>query len=432
MYALYTAVALIGLVTLWLPVAMLRRLTRGVPLNARARLGREAPSGAGRSSGWVHAVSVGEAIAAAPLVEGLRRLHPELPLVMTTVTSTGAQIVRNRFAGLATHRFFPLDFPSVARRAVASIDPAFLICMETELWPNTLRTLASRGVPVMIANGRISDRSYRRYRLVRRFMTSVLADVRVFAMQSDEDARRIIALGAQPERVVVTGNIKADASAADPAGSVDLWRRLLGLAPGQRVWVAGSTHAGEEGPVLDAHRAALAEFPELVLVIAPRHPERTREVLALLDRRGWPSMRRSELPAAVTSTAAPVPPVVVLDTVGELAMLYSIADVVFVGGSLIPMGGHNVLEAAQRRKPVLIGPHTGNFRESVGLLESAGAAIVVRDASELSRELRRLLADPDLRLKLGDAGYEAVASRHGAVRETLDLVGRYLYPGACA
>ncbi len=314
---------------------------------------------------------MGEAIAAAPLVEGLRRLHPELPLVMTTVTSTGAQIVRERFAGLATHRFFPLDFPSVARRAVASINPAFLICMETELWPNT-------------------------------------------------------------QRVVVTGNIKADASVADPPGAGDLWRRLLALAPSQRVWVAGSTHPGEEGPVLDAHRAALGEFPELVLVIAPRHPERTREVQAFLERRGWPSVRRSELPAAVTSTAGPVPPVVILDTVGELAMLYSIADVVFVGGSLVPMGGHNVLEAAQRRKPVLIGPHTTNFRESAGLLESAGGAIVVRDAPDLSRELRRLLADPDLRLKLGDAGFEAVASRHGAVRETLDLVGRYLYPEARA
>ena len=184
--------------------------------------------------------------------------------------------------------------------------------------------------------------------------------------------------------------------------------------------------------MLDAHRAALAECPELVLVIAPRHPERTREVLALVDRRGWPSVRRSELPAAVTTADAPVPPVVILDTVGELAMLYAVADVVFVGGSLVPMGGHNVLEAALRRKPVLIGPHSENFRESVGLLESAGAALVVRDPSELSRELRRLLADQDLRLKLGDAGYEAVASRHGAVRETLDLVGRYLYPGAGA
>jgi 3-deoxy-D-manno-octulosonic-acid transferase len=432
MYVLYTTAALVGLVALWAPIALLRRFTRGVPLNARARLGRAAPIDAGRPSAWLHAVSVGEAIAAAPLVEGLRRLHPELSLVMTTVTNTGAQIVRERFAGLATHRFFPLDLPWVVRRVAASINPAFLICMETELWPNTLRALASRGIPVMIANGRISDRSYRRYRLVRRFMASVLADVRVFAMQSDEDARRIIALGAHPERVVVTGNLKLEAAVADPAGAVDLWRRLLGLGLEQRVWIAGSTHAGEEDAVLEAHRAAIAEFPELVLVIAPRHPERTGEVLALLERRRWPAIRRSELPFAVTSTASPVPPVVVLDTVGELATLYAIADVVFVGGSLVPVGGHNLLEAAQRRKPILIGPHVGNFRESTGLLESVGAALVVRGASELSRELRRLLADPDLRVKLGDAGYEAVASRHGAVRETLDLVGRYLYPGGRA
>lgn len=432
MYALYTAIALVGLVALWAPIALLRRLTRGVPMNARARLGRAAPVDAGRPSAWLHAVSVGEAIAAAPLVEGLRRLHPELPLVMTTVTNTGAQIVRDRFAGLATHRFFPLDLPWVVRRVAASINPAFLICMETELWPNTLRILASRGVPVMIANGRISDRSFRRYRLVRRFMTAVLADVRVFAMQSDEDARRIIALGAQPERVVVTGNIKLEAAVADPPGAVDLWRRLLGLRPEQRVWIAGSTHAGEEDVVLDAHRAALAECPELVLVVAPRHPERTGEVLALLERRGWPAIRRSELPSAVTSTASPVPPVVVLDTVGELATLYAIADVVFVGGSLVPVGGHNLLEAAQRRKPILIGPHVGNFRESTSLLESVGAALVVRDAPGLARALQRRLSDPDLRAKLGDAGHEAVASRHGAVRETLDLVARYLYPGARA
>jgi 3-deoxy-D-manno-octulosonic-acid transferase len=430
MYALYTAIALLGLVAFWLPLALIRCVTRGVPINVRARLGGAGSVGGGERSAWLHAVSVGEAIAATPLVEGLRRLCPELPLVMTTVTNTGARIVRERFAGLATHRFFPLDLPWVVRRVHASINPAFLICMETELWPNTLRVLASRGVPVMIANGRISDRSYRRYRLVRRFLTTVLADVRVFAMQSDEDARRIIALGAHPERVVVTGNIKVDASVTDPAGAVDLWRRLFGLAPEQRVWVAGSTHAGEEELVLEAHRAARAECPELVLVLAPRHPERTGEVLALVARRGWPSIRRSQLPSAATSTSDPVSPVIVLDTVGELAALYAVADVVFVGGSLVPVGGHNLLEAAQRRKPVLTGPHTENFRESTSLLESVGAALVVRDAAELSSELRRLLADPDLRAKLGDAGYEAVASRHGAVRETLDLIGRYLYPGA--
>src|SRR6266702_8783100 len=191
-------------------------------------------------------------LAAAPLVEGLRRLWPALPLVMTTVTKTGATVVRERYAGLASHRFFPLDLPWATRRFVASLDPAFLVCMETELWPNMLRTLAARGVPVMIANGRISDRSYRRYRLLRAFMSTVLADVRVFAMQSAEDARRIIALGVSPERVFVTGNVKNE-PLPDTAGSADLWRRLLGFEPGRPVWIAGSTHQGEGEGVLDAH-----------------------------------------------------------------------------------------------------------------------------------------------------------------------------------
>src|SRR3989454_4660033 len=235
----YTAAALFGLGTLWVPLALVRRFARGVPITAGARLGHGAPIGAGRPSAWLHAVSVGEAIATAPLIEGLRRLHPELPVVMTTVTNTGAQIVRKRFAGLVTHRFFPLDLPWVARRVAASINPAFLICMETELWPNTLRALASRGVPVMIANGRISDRSFRRYRLVPPLLAFVLPPLRGFALQSGEDARRIIALGAHPERGGVTGDIKVDAPVADPAGTVDLWRRRLALRPRHRVWIAG-------------------------------------------------------------------------------------------------------------------------------------------------------------------------------------------------
>src|SRR5204862_4031806 len=213
--------ARVALVLVYAPAALLRRLRRGVPLHLRDRLALRASRGEPSARpGWLHAVSVGEAIAAAPLLDGLRRLRPDRPLLVTPVTARGAGVVGERYAGVATHRFFPLDLPGAVRRFVDAVQPAFLVCMETELWPNLLRTLAARGVPVMIANGRISDRSYRRYRLVRRFMTSVLANVRVFAMQSDEDARRIIALGAQPERVVVTGNIKVDASVPDPAGSV--------------------------------------------------------------------------------------------------------------------------------------------------------------------------------------------------------------------
>src|SRR5204862_140738 len=216
------------------------------------------------------------------------------------------------------------------------------------------------------------------YRLIRALRGRVLGDVRVFAMQSAEDARRIIALGALPERVVVTGNIKSE-PLPDATGSVDLWRRLLGLQRGRPVWVAGSTHRGEEEMVLDAHQRALAECPNLMLVLAPRHPERADEVADLVAARGWPAVRRSALPRGRDPRA-----ILVLDTVGELAPLYSVADVVFVGGSLVPTGGHNMLEAALRRKPVLMGPHTTNCREAATLLEATGAALVVRDGAEVA------------------------------------------------
>ena len=422
-YPIYTAL-LAAAVTAYAPTALARRLLRGVPLNLRPRFGYGALRAAPGPRGWVHAVSVGEAITAAPLVDGLRRLYPELPLVVSTVTETGARVVAERFDGHATHRYFPLDFPSAVRRTVRAIDPAFFICMETELWPNVLRELGRRGVPTMIANGRLSDHSFQRYRLLRPLMRRVLADVRVFAMRSDEDARRMIALGAAPERVIVTGNLKIDA-AADPPGAADLWRRLLGLRPGQRVWIAGSTHKGEEDAVLAAHAAGQSVHPDLVLVLAPRHPERVEEVLALVLARGWRAVRRSTLPGAARSAR---PPVIVLDTVGELAQIYTVADAVFVGGSLVPRGGHNLLEPAMRRKPVLVGPHTDNFREAAALLVDAGAAVVVTDAASLSSELKALLSDPAVAAKRGEAGAEAVAARHGAVAATLELVERYLGP----
>jgi 3-deoxy-D-manno-octulosonic-acid transferase len=254
-------------------------------------------------------------------------------------------------------------------------------------------------------------------------MRRVLGTITVLAMQSDEDARRAIALGALPERVVVTGNLKHE-PLPDPAGAADLWHRLLGLSAGQPVWIAGSTHRGEDEAVLEAHRRALAERPGLVLVLAPRHPERVGEVMALATKSGFNPARRSSLPTRGRSAT----PVIVLDTVGELAQLYSIADVVFVGGSLSALGGHNVLEPALRGKPVLFGPHTSNFREAASILLAAGGGQVVRDAGELATELCRLLADPQLRAWRGGAAREAAASRHGAARATLDLVARYLYP----
>jgi 3-deoxy-D-manno-octulosonic-acid transferase len=423
MYPLYTG-ALAGALTAYAPVVLARRLLRGAPVNLRERFGLGGHPRGPQPSAWVHAVSVGEAIAAAPLVEGLRRAYPDLPIVISTVTETGARVVRERYAGMATHRYFPLDLPAPVRRVIDTINPAFFICMETELWPNMLRALAERGVPTMIANGRLSDRSYRRYRLVRGAMRAVLAHVRVFAMQSGEDARRMLALGAPPERVVVTGNIKNEAP-PDPAGATDIWRRLLALRPGQPVWIAGSTHRGEDDAVLEAHAQALAQWPALTLVIAPRHPQRVAEVQALVAARGWTAVRRSQLPGQRPPRA-----VIVLDTVGELAQLYSVADLVFVGGSMVDAGGHNMLEPVLRGKPVLFGPYTQNFRESAALLVDSGAAAVVRDGPTLAAELCRLLADPALGVARGAAGYAAVASRHGAVRETLELVSRFLHPGA--
>ena len=424
-YPLYT-LAFAAAVAGYAPVAVLRRIARGVPINLRERLGLRAHQPPAAPCGWIHAVSVGEAIAAAPLVEGLRRRWPALPLVVSTVTETGARVVRQRFTGLASHRYLPLDFPGASRRVIASIRPAFFVGMETELWPNLLRTLAARGVPAMVANGRLSDRSFRRYRLVRGAMRRVLADVSVFGMQSDEDARRVIALGATPERVVVTGNVKHEAL-PDPAGAADLWRRLAGLAPRQMVWIAGSTHRGEEGGVLDAHVAARATRPDLALIIAPRHPERVGEVISLVTARGFTAVRRSELPGAVPDRATTV---IVLDTVGELAQLYSIADVVFVGGSLAPFGGHNMLEPAARAKPVLFGPHTTNFRDAATLLLDSEGGRLVHDSRELGVELIRLLDDPLLRATSGEKAHAAVAAQHGAVGLTLELIERYLYPEA--
>jgi 3-deoxy-D-manno-octulosonic-acid transferase len=416
----YTMVALAAVAGIYAPLAAARRITRGVPLHLKARLGYDAPLPHDGPRAWLHAVSVGEAIAATPLVEGLRRCYPSLPLVITTVTDTGATVVRNRFGAEAVHRFLPLDLPGPVQRSVAAIDPAFMVCMETELWPNLLSTLARRHVPVMIANGRVSDRSFRRYQLVRGFMRDVLGDVTVLAMRSAEDARRVIALGARPERVFVTGNLKNEA-AEDPAGAADLWRRLLGLADGQPVWVAGSTHRGEEEAVLDAHAVARQRFPDLALVLAPRHPDRVPEVQALVAARGGQVVRRTGLPHHNGGHA-----IILLDTVGELAQLYAAANVVFVGGSLVAAGGHNLLEAASRAKPVVTGPHTENFRDAVELLRACGAARIVADAHELGREITTLLADPALCQRLGAAGRAAVASRQGAVRETLDLAARFL------
>ena len=405
----------------YLPVFAIRKLRRaGYERAITQRLGRYGADLPAEPRCWIHAVSVGEAVTAVPLVEALARRWPELGIVMTTVTPTGARIVADRLDGRVSHRYFPVDLPGPVRRALDAVRPRFFIGMETELWPNFLRALAARGIPSMVANGRISDRSFRRYRRVRFLTSRMLRDVAVFAMQSEEDARRIIALGARPERVIVTGNLKTDLAPPE-AGAETLWQRLLGIAEDDLVWIAGSTHRGEDAAVLDAFARLRARFPQLVLLLAPRHPERVPEVERLVIERGLKAVRRSDLPGGRDRSA-----VIILDTVGELAQIYRVATVVFVGGSLVPTGGHNMLEPALLRKAVLFGPHTSNFRESADALLAAGGATLVGEGAQLERHVDLLLGDADLRRRMGEAAFQAVVGRQGAVKHTLELVERYL------
>ena len=409
----------------YLPVFLVRRLRRsGYERSLAERFGRYGNELPAEPRCWIHAVSVGEAATAVPLVEAIGRRWPELAVVMTTVTPTGARVVADRLDGKVTHRYFPFDLPGPVRRALGAVKPQFFIGMETELWPNFLRALERRGVPAMIANGRISDRSFRRYHRVRFLTALMLRDISVFAMQSQEDARRIIALGALPERVVVTGNLKTDLAPAE-AGGEAVWQRLLGIGEGDLVWIAGSTHRGEEAAVLQAFKRLRVHFPTLALLLAPRHPERAAEVERLAAEAGLSTIRRSELPRDRGRHA-----VVILDTVGELAQIYRVGTVVFVGGSLVPTGGHNMLEPALLRKPVLFGPHTSNFRESAELLLQAEGAVLVADVSQLEARVGELLSDGDRRRRMGEAALHAIVSRQGAVQQTIELVERYLVEGA--
>ena len=420
MYPLYSVVlALLALG--YLPLFLVRKVWgAGYPIALRERLGflRVPPPPSPRGRFWVHAVSVGEVMAAVPLVQALRARWPAADIVVSTVTATGERVARARLTEAAATVTFPLDFGRAVRRAVRRVDPGCFIALETELWPNLLRVLRRAKIPSVLANGRISDRSYRRYKLVRPLFRRVLEDMTLFCMQSEEDARRIIGLGAPPERVLVTGNLKMEAPSGD-AGAEQLWRRLLhlGHAP---VVVAGSTHRGEEAIVLDAFLAARPAADDLRLVLAPRHPERLDEVEALAQGRGLAVVRRSRVSAG---TGAPV---ILLDTMGELASLYAVADVIFVGGSLVPIGGHNVVEPALHAKAVLFGPHMTNFRDAAGLLLRADAAIQVKDGVELAAALGRLLGDAPARTALGRAAWSAVRAHQGACVRTVAALERVL------
>lgn len=373
---------------------------------------------------WVHAVSVGEALAVVPLLRQLRARFPARPLLFSTVTLTGQQVAA-RPAGLAEAIFyFPFDFAFAVRRALKQLRPALILIAETEIWPNFLCQAAQARLPVVFVNGRISDRSFRRHRLIplwRGFLRRVLRTPAFFLMQSEQDAERIIALGAPAERVAVGGNLKFDL--APPARPAFL-RLLEARSP---IIVAGSTLEGEEAMLVDALRAVRADFPEALLVLAPRHPERFDPVARWLRARGVSFVRRTDLQAASNNhMPGSEPEVLLLDTLGELAATYAAATVAFVGGSLVPAGGHNPVEPGLWGKPILFGPSMENFRLLAQAFTAAGAALPVRDAAELGKRLAELLRDRDRCRRMGNAAQALVAASRGATARAAEKAAEFL------
>ncbi|MBH0177327.1 MAG: 3-deoxy-D-manno-octulosonic acid transferase [Nitrospira sp.] len=375
---------------------------------------------------WVHAVSLGEAVAAAPLVKALHGRHPEYRYIVTTVTETGREAVEQRLAGVAEHRYAPLDLPWVVAGMIDRLRPALYLFVETELWPNLLWTLRARQVPVVLVNGRLSSRSFRRQDVggIRALYRSVLQSISLCLMQSDRDRQRIVALGANPARAHTTGNIKFDQPLPDMSGESSL-RRTFGLADQERLILAGSTHSGEEELLVSAYGQIVKAHPSAVLMLVPRHIERVDRVEAMIREAGFTAQRKSR----IGDTAAG-PRVIILDTRGELARAYREAVVAFVGGTLIPVGGHNLLEPAVWGTPVLFGPYTDHCAEVAALLDEAGGGRRVTGVEDVVRCVSEWLADQHARDTAGQAAKRVVVDNQGALKRSLELIESCLAPSA--
>jgi 3-deoxy-D-manno-octulosonic-acid transferase len=381
----------------------------------------------GDESIWIHAVSVGEVLTARPLIAALRQRYPALRIVLSTTTIAGQQLARRSVPNVDEVFYFPFDLAVFVRRTLDLVKPRLFLMMETEIWPVVLRECRSRGIKTVVVNGRLSSRSFPRYRLIRPFMRRVLQDVDRFCVQSDESSRRFIALGAEPSTVVVTGSLKFDSlDNSGPLRARDRVLRYFRLPPSRPVIVAGSTMKGEEPAVLKAFRRIRATSPTALLVLAPRHPERFGEVAQLCRNEGWKTARRTEL----AIDAEPRADIIVVDTIGELASIYQIGTAVFVGGSLVATGGHNVLEPAVFGKPIVFGPHMENFREISEAFVSAGAAVRLDDEGQLEAVLLDLLGDPVRRARLGAAARALVEANRGAKDKTMTVIEALVQPAS--
>jgi 3-deoxy-D-manno-octulosonic-acid transferase len=361
---------------------------------------------------WMHAVSVGETIAAAPLVRALKAAHPDHAILITSTTPTGSSQVKRLFGDEVEHCYLPYDLPHVLRRFLQRIQPRILIVMETELWPNLFAACQARNIPVLVVNARLSERSFRGYRKILPLIRPTLSAIQVLAQTAD-DAARFRSLGAPGGQVSVAGNLKFDQGV--PVGAPEEGRALREqLGSSRRIWIAASTHTGEDAPILQAHRHLLAKQPDALLIIVPRHPERFDEVASLVASMGFSFQRRSSTGAADKAIE-----VFVGDTLGEMMLFYAASDIAFVGGSLVETGGHNPLEPAALGLPVITGPHWFNFSGIYPELLTCGAARQVSDSDELAARLVEWFEDEELRREAGEAGRQVVARNRGALENIL-------------
>ncbi|MGH7831976.1 MAG: 3-deoxy-D-manno-octulosonic acid transferase, partial [Candidatus Binatia bacterium] len=373
---------------------------------------------------WIHAASVGEILSAGRLVAALKEKFPERKILLSTSTSTGNRIARQTGRESEAVIFLPFDHPWIVRRALNLFDPSLLIFLEKELWPGLLRAAYRRGVPTFLISGRLSQGSFRRYSFWRCFFSTVVGQLTAVGMQSDEDAERMVRLGVDRRRVWTTGNLKhapLNGNGAKGQGT-EATTVLPGIEKERQVWVVGSTHRGEEELLLDVFALLKASFPALLMVLAPRHPHRFVEVEKLLQKRAVRYRKRSEM----NGRGAEPPDVIFLDTIGELPAFYSLADVAFVGGSLVDAGGHNLMEPARWRKPILFGPHMTNFAVIAAEMKARGGGVEVKEKADLVRTLSDLLADRAKAERMGELAYLVVEGDRGVVERSMGLVSRYL------
>jgi 3-deoxy-D-manno-octulosonic-acid transferase len=429
MYLAYSLLLSLGLLVL-IPHFLYQALAHGKYVEGlRQRLGSVTPIAGQRPLIWLHCVSVGETQAARPLVERLRKEFPDHRLVVSTITRTGQKLAADVFARQADAVFyFPFDWRWSVRRALRIIQPSVVLLMETELWPNFLRECKAREIPVALVNGRISRQSFQRYSWIKPFLRRVLEAVNIAVMQSDADANRLEELGMRADRIRTAGNLKFDAGALPSTGGKTAQiRERFGIVAAAPLILAASTHAPEEKIILESFRKLRASRP-VRLMLAPRHPERFAEVASLIQNSGLTWARRTNAPdAADTQTD-----VILLDTIGELPATYSLATVVFVGGSIVDRGGHNVLEPAAAGIPVVTGAHTHNFHAIVSLLNEANAIVQLSalegDAAseQLAKVLNELLANPARRNELAARAKQLIATNHGAAERTIKLIAPLL------